>query len=180
MGLRVSGMSGRREALAGLVAFSFAAGVSPRLAAAGKSPTHIDRIVVLKRKRVLMLMQGEQVAQSFRIALGREPRGNKVREGDGRTPEGVYHIDARRYDSDFYRSMKISYPSQTDRRRARDAGVRPGGQIMIHGLDPAIAAKWHDDHWMFNWTRGCIAVTNEEMDVIWEMVGIGTPIEIRP
>ena len=135
---------------------------------------------MFKRKRLLMLMQGEQVARSFRIALGREPRGAKLREGDGRTPEDSYHIDARNNDSEFYRAIRISYPSQADRRRARDAGVRPGGQIMIHGLDPSIEAKWHSDHWMFNWTRGCIAVTNEEMDVIWDTVDLGTPIEIHP
>lgn len=174
-------MARRREMLAGLV--GGAAGLwlaTPASASVEGAAGPIDRIVVLKRKRLLMLMRGETVARSFRVALGREPRGNKVREGDGRTPEGLYHIDARNADSQFYRAMKISYPTQSDRQRARAAGVRPGGLIMIHGLDPGIAAKWRGDHWMFNWTRGCIAVTNEEMDILWESVALGTPIEIQP
>jgi murein L,D-transpeptidase YafK len=174
-------MADRRHVLVGLV--GSAAGLllaGPASAAVGGVTGRIDRIVVLKRKRLLMLMQGEQVARSFRVALGREPRGTKLREGDGRTPEGTYRIEARNHDSQFYRAMKISYPNQVDRQRAREAGVRPGGLIMIHGLDPGIAAKWRGDHWMFNWTRGCIAVTNEEMDVIWEAVALGTPVEILP
>ena len=173
-------MAARRDVLAGLVAVGLSTGGLAAEAAVGPVAGPIDRIVVYKRQRLLMLMQGEKVTRSFRIALGREPRGTKQREGDGRTPEGTYLIDARNADSQFYRAMKISYPSPADRKRARDAGVRPGGQIMIHGLDPAIAAKWRSDHWMFNWTRGCIAVTNDEMDVIWDSVALGTPIEIHP
>lgn len=172
----------RRETLAGLVAIGVSVGLVPAASAAVGAAVSgaVDRIVVLKRKRTLMLMHGEQVVRSFRVALGREPRGNKLREGDGRTPEGTYRIDGRNADSQFYRAMKISYPSLADRARARERGVRPGGLIMIHGLDPAIEAKWRNDHWMFNWTRGCIAVTNEEMDVIWSVVDVGTPIEIHP
>jgi murein L,D-transpeptidase YafK len=176
--------SSRREALAGIVALGVAAGLLPATASAavGGAATvgTIDRILVLKRKRTLMLMRGPEVAHSFRVALGKEPRGAKLREGDGRTPEGSYRIDARNPSSQFYRAMRISYPNATDRARAREQGVRPGGQIMLHGLDPAIQAKWRDDHWMFNWTRGCIAVTNAEMDVIWSAVAVGTPIDIHP
>lgn len=175
----------RRRVLTGLMASGSLAGLLPAVpaqAAVNAAPIvgRVDRILVFKRKRTLMLMQDDQVVRTFRIALGREPRGNKLREGDGRTPEGNYFIDARNTDSEFYRSMKISYPDDADRARARQRGVRPGGLIMIHGLDPAIQAKWHDDHWMFNWTRGCIAVTNAEMDVIWNAAGIGTPVEIHP
>ena len=175
-------MTGRREALMGLAAIVGAACPWPRTAVAAidRGIGWADRIVVYKRKRMLMLMRGGEAARTFRIALGREPRGTKLREGDGRTPEGSYLIDARNDDSQFYRAMHISYPSQADRQRARQMGVRPGGLIMIHGLDPAIKSKWHNDHWMFNWTRGCIAVTNEEMDVIWEAVALGTPIDIHP
>ncbi|HMR29535.1 MAG TPA: L,D-transpeptidase family protein [Geminicoccaceae bacterium] len=175
-------MTDRRHALTGLVAVAAAACLCPGSASADidRRPGWADRIVVYKRKRVLMLMRGGEARRTFRIALGREPRGTKLREGDGRTPEGSYLIDARNGDSQFYRAMHISYPSQADRQRARQMGVRPGGLIMIHGLDPAIKRKWHGDHWMFNWTRGCIAVTNEEMDVIWEAVALGTPIDIHP
>lgn len=175
----------RRRVLTGIVASGTFAGLLPVAAAeaaVGVAPLvgRIDRILVFKRKRTLMLMQDDQVVRTFRIALGREPRGTKLREGDGRTPEGIYFIDGRNAGSEFYRSLKISYPDAADRARARERGVRPGGLIMIHGLDPAIQAKWRGDHWMFNWTRGCIAVTNAEMDVIWNAAGIGTPVEIHP
>lgn len=175
-------MANRREALTGLAAIGAAVCLRSPVASAAVDlgPGWAERIVVYKRKRVLMLMRGGAAARTFRIALGREPRGTKLREGDGRTPEGSYRIDARNQDSQFYRAMHISYPNQADRQRARQMGVRPGGLIMIHGLDPGIRAKWHGDHWMFNWTRGCIAVTNEEMDVIWDAVALGTPIDIHP
>lgn len=115
---------------------------------------------------------------AFNVALGVSPRGHKEREGDGRTPEGEYYIDAARYDSDYHLALRISYPNAEDRARARALGVRPGGQIMIHGLDPAMAAKWRERHWVFNWTNGCIAVTNDEMEQLWNSVALGTPIEI--
>lgn len=138
-----------------------------------------DRLVVYKRDRRMELRRGEEVLRSFRIALGFQPSGTKLREGDGRTPEGAYQLDHFRAESAFYRAIRISYPAPDDRRRAAAAGVRPGGQIMIHGLDPAIR-HWGADHWMFNWTNGCIAVTDQEMDILWESVTTGTPIEIYP
>lgn len=140
----------------------------------------IDLLRVHKRERVMLALSGDEVVMRFNVALGREPRGHKVREGDGRTPEGRYYIIAARPDSEFYRALKISYPNAEDRARARGLGVRPGGQIMIHGLDPAIGAEWKDRHWLFNWTNGCIAVTNAEMDLLWKSVAMGTPIEIMP
>ncbi len=139
-----------------------------------------DRIVVLKRKRTLLLMREETIIRSFRVALGREPSGAKQRQGDFRTPEGVYRVAGFNPSSYFHRAILVSYPSPADVARARSMGVSPGGAIMIHGLDPAIAAKWQDDHWLFNWTRGCIAVTNDEIEQIWESVEVGTPIDIRP
>lgn len=139
-----------------------------------------SRIVVSKRERVMRLYGGQTLLTSFRVALGKEPYGPKVREGDGRTPEGTYYLQAFKPDSYFYRSILISYPSPEDRARARSLGVRPGGAIMVHGLDPAIGRRWRDLHWMFNWTNGCIAVTNAEMDILWTSVGIGVPIEILP
>jgi murein L,D-transpeptidase YafK len=148
----------------------------PRPEVTGKA----DRIVVLKRDRVLMLMRQDEVLRKFRVALGRQPEGTKVKQGDFRTPEGSYQVAGFNPDSYFHRAILISYPNPADVARARSLGVSPGGAIMIHGLDPAIAAKWRDDHWLFNWTRGCIAVTDREMDVIWQSVGLGTPVEIRP
>jgi murein L,D-transpeptidase YafK len=176
-------MARRRQVIGALAAV--AASWLGRAAAANipeprPRPTSADRIVVLKRQRQLLLMRGNDVLRSFRVALGREPRGTKVRQGDGRTPEGLYRVEAFKPDSYFYRAIQVSYPNAADLARARALGVRPGGDIMIHGLDPNIAAKWRGDHWLFNWTRGCIAVTNEEMDVIWASVALGTPIEIRP
>lgn len=156
--------------------------LAPPLGAALAQPEggRCDRLLVLKWERRLLLLRGDEVLHAFRVALGRQPRGPKVREGDGRTPEGIYHVNAFKADSAFYRALHISYPNDEDRRRAAALGVRPGGLIMIHGLDPAIGRKWRNDHWMFNWTRGCVAVTNQEMDIVWDSVDLGTPVEIRP
>lgn len=173
-------MAQRRSVIGGLAALAAARLVAGPGTALAAAPARADRILVLKRRRELQLLRGEAVIHRFRVALGRDPWGAKVRQGDGRTPEGLYRIDAMKPDSYFYRALRVSYPNAEDLARARKLGVRPGGDIMVHGLDPMIAAKWHGDHWMFNWTRGCIAVTNEEMDVIWASVDLGTPIEIRP
>lgn len=138
-----------------------------------------DRVLVVKSERKLYLMRDGEVLRTFRVALGRQPRGTKERQGDGRTPEGEYRAEALNPESRFYRAIRISYPSAEDRARARAKGHRPGGDIMIHGV-PRELLHWGDDQWMFNWTEGCIAVTNKEMDVIWRMVDLGTPIEIKP
>ncbi|MDX6752133.1 L,D-transpeptidase family protein [Geminicoccaceae bacterium 1502E] len=157
----------------------------PRLAAAdlpvppSRPLPRGDRLVVFKRDRRMELQRGGEVLRSFRIALGFQPAGPKLREGDGRTPEGSYRLDQFRAESAFYRAIRISYPAPEDRQRAAAMGVRPGGQIMIHGLDPALR-EWGSEHWMFNWTNGCIAVTNQEMDILWASVAPGTPIEIYP
>ncbi len=148
-------------------------------AIAHRAAEAVDRILIVKQERRLYLIRGEEVVGSFRIALGWQPRGPKRYEGDGRTPEGRYFIDEFLPDSEFYRAMKISYPGPEDIARARALGLDPGGRIMIHGLDPGLAG-WEKDHWLFNWTNGCIAVTNEEMDILWRSVRLGTPVEIRP
>jgi murein L,D-transpeptidase YafK len=138
----------------------------------------VERIVVEKAARRMTLIRKDEPVLALRVALGRG-YGPKIYEGDGRTPEGLYYIDGLKPDSQFYRAMHISYPNDEDRRRAADLGMRPGGLIMIHGLDSNIESLWQSNHWMFNWTNGCIAVTNAEMDLLWESVGLGTPIEIR-
>jgi murein L,D-transpeptidase YafK len=151
-------------------------------AAAGPKPVtavSADRIVVLKRARRLVLLSHGKVLRAYRIALGRRPVGPKVRDGDGRTPEGRYVLDWRNARSRFYRSMHISYPNRKDRERARRLGVPAGGDIMIHGL-PNDRAEIGPKHARMDWTEGCIAVTNAEMDEIWNAVKDGTTIEIRP
>ena len=171
----------RRVVLTGLAALlSRAAWNSAALADPGHAVAlKADRVLVLKGERRLLLMSGGQVLSSYPIALGFNPRGHKQRRGDGRTPEGIYTLDWRNPESRFYRSMRVSYPNRTDRARAARAGVSPGGDIMIHGLPERLSAIG-SAHSNWDWTEGCIAVTNEEMDEIWAAVDDGTTIEIRP
>lgn len=138
-----------------------------------------DKVLVLKGKRRLLLLAKGSVVRSYRIALGRNPRGRKRREGDGRTPEGTYYLDRRNPDSRYFRSIHISYPNQSDIARARARGVSPGGAIMIHGLPDGYGDVGRR-HAEMDWTEGCIAVSNEEMLEIWAAVDDGTKIEIRP
>ena len=138
-----------------------------------------DRVVVAKAARKLLVYRGDRLLATYRIALGRNPIGHKEREGDGRTPEGSYVIDFRKRDSDFHRALHISYPNNEDRRRAGQRKVPPGGAIMIHGL-PNGMGRIGKAHTLRDWTDGCIAVTNEEIEEIWRLVPNGTPITIRP
>jgi murein L,D-transpeptidase YafK len=131
-----------------------------------------DLIVVNKGRREMLLLQAGSVLRNYRVALGREPVGHKEREGDGRTPEGRYTIDWRNPRSRYYLSLHISYPNEEDRARARESGVDPGGDIMIHGLKDGVPREG-------DWTQGCIAVTDREMEEIWELAGEGTPIVIE-
>ncbi|MDJ0948052.1 MAG: L,D-transpeptidase family protein [Alphaproteobacteria bacterium] len=142
-------------------------------------PLAADRVIVLKGERRLVLLNQGQEVRSYQIALGRNPVGRKEHKGDGRTPEGTYVLDWRNPRSEFYRSIHISYPNGEDVMRARQRGVSPGGDIMIHGL-PNHLAGIDGDHAKWDWTEGCIAVKNEEMDEIWQAVADGTIIEIRP
>lgn len=151
---------------------------TPRYGQKALQQAPVDRIVVEKSQRRMMLLRDGVVVATYDIALGRNPIGDKVREGDGRTPEGVYHIDMRNPGSAFYRSLRISYPSQADRARAAALQASPGGAIMIHGL-PNGKGWLGRAHLETDWTDGCIAVTNREMDEIWRAVSIGTIIEIR-
>lgn len=141
--------------------------------------TRADRIVVLKSQRRLELSDGGELIRTYRIALGREPVGAKRQEGDLRTPEGRYVIDYRNENSAFHRALHISYPRPHEVAAARARGVAPGGLIMIHGL-PNDAPFLGRLHRFADWTLGCIAVTNDEIEEIWRVVPDGTPIEIRP
>ncbi len=139
----------------------------------------VSEVLVRKEERRLYLLSGEQVVRSYRIGLGDNPSGHKLFEGDKRTPEGEYVLDWRNPDSDFYKSIHISYPNKQDRELASSWGLNPGGSIMIHGL-PNEAGDMAFAFLGLDWTDGCIAVSNEEMDEIWQLVADGTPIRIVP
>jgi murein L,D-transpeptidase YafK len=138
-----------------------------------------DKVVVLKGARQLLLLSGDRVIKSFRIALGRNPDGPKIRAGDGRTPEGHYVLDRRNPASRFHRSIHISYPAPVDIERSRALHASPGGDIMIHGVPPG-AEPLGSDQADQDWTEGCIALSNPEIDEIWGQVSDGTPIDILP
>jgi murein L,D-transpeptidase YafK len=138
-----------------------------------------DLIRIDKAARTLSLFHAAKLVRSFQVSLGRHPEGAKAREGDGRTPEGRYSIDSRNSHSRFHLALHISYPNAEDRRRARQLGASPGRDIMIHGLPNGLG--WLDKlHLQRDWTDGCIAVTNREMDDIWSHVATNTVIEILP
>ncbi|MDX1588365.1 MAG: L,D-transpeptidase family protein [Oleiphilaceae bacterium] len=142
-------------------------------------PYRVDKVLVKKSERRLWLLQEGKPVREYRISLGSNPVGHKLFSGDHRTPEGRYTLDARNANSDFYKSIRISYPNQEDRRKAEAWGQDPGDAIMIHGL-PNEAEDWAFAYVGLDWTEGCIAVTNEAMDEIWQLVKNGTTIEIRP
>ena len=138
-----------------------------------------DKVVVEKSSQTLTLLKNGKVLKKYHVVFGANPEGHKQKQGDERTPEGNYTLDSKNSHSGFYKSIHISYPSRQDRERARKAHVNPGGDIMIHG-------QKNGYEWLsfisqyFNWTDGCIAVKNNEMDEIWKAVRPGTPIEIKP
>lgn len=139
----------------------------------------VDRIIIEKNARRLLLIAKGEVIKTYKIALGGDPVGQKERQGDHKTPEGIYFIDAKNRNSQYHLSLRISYPNETDRKRATALGVSPGGDIMIHGIKNGFA--WIGDaHAEVDWTRGCIAVTNEEIEEIDKIAPIGTAVEIRP
>jgi murein L,D-transpeptidase YafK len=138
-----------------------------------------NKVLVLKSERILELLDHGKVLKKYKVALGSAPVGKKQKQGDHKTPEGLYILDRRNEHSQFYRALHISYPNADDRMEARKAGISPGGDIMIHGL-PSGMGWIGSRHRLRDWTDGCIAVTDEEMDEIWRAVADGTPIEIRP
>jgi len=138
-----------------------------------------DRVLVEKAARRLTLFRKGASLKTYRVALGRAPVGSKEQEGDQRTPEGIYLIDFHKEDSDYHRALHVSYPEQRDINRATAAGVPPGSDIMVHGL-PNGKGWIGAFHRRTDWTAGCIAVTDFEIEEIWRAVPDGTPIEIRP
>ncbi|MBX9943179.1 MAG: L,D-transpeptidase family protein [Reyranella sp.] len=138
-----------------------------------------DTVEVYKAQRRLELKRDGQLLQSYRVALGFAPAEHKEREGDGRTPEGTYLIDARNPRSAFHLSLRVSYPDERDKARAAALGVPPGGDIYIHG-QPNGPRKWFAGHPEKDWTTGCVAVTDAEMREIWSLVPTGARIVIHP
>lgn len=138
-----------------------------------------DAVIVEKAKRRLYLVKDGEILRAFRIALGMVPVGDKESEGDFRTPEGRYVLDARNPNSEFFLSVHVSYPDREDRREALARGVDPGGAIMIHG-QPNVPTRSETYYRTQDWTNGCIAVSNSDMIDIWLMTTANTPIEIRP
>jgi len=138
-----------------------------------------DKILIEKKERRLKLISKGRVLKTYQIALGGNPDGPKERQGDNRTPEGVYVIDSRNKNSRYHRSLHISYPNEKDKKRARELDVSPGGDIMIHGIKNGLS--WVGDlHTGVDWTKGCIAVTDEEIEEIDKLVPNGTVVEIIP
>lgn len=171
----------RRIALLTLVAVLLAAGFAWLNRPFEPLPdgTHADRLLVEKSARRLIAYAGTRELRVYRIALGREPVGAKTREGDRRTPEGTYRIDGHNPASSFHRALHVSYPSPTDRDRARDAGVAPGGLVMVHGIHNGLGWIGRAQR-LIDWTAGCIALTDPEIEELYRIVPDGTPIEIRP
>lgn len=139
----------------------------------------VDLVLVIKHENKLQLRAGDKLIQEFHVVFGKQPEGHKRQEGDKKTPEGRYVLDYKKADSAFYKAIHISYPNAEDRSQAKAQGVNPGGQVMIHGQKNG----WG---WLsfinqqFNWTNGCIALSNADMQQVWDKVAPGTVIEIKP
>lgn len=138
-----------------------------------------DKIVVYKSKRRLELWRGNTILRTYHVALGHNPQGQKMRDGDGRTPEGRYFIDRRKMLSDYHLALHISYPDDEDIQRAESRGVSPGGSIMIHG-QPNYLSPEERKELAPDWTAGCIALTNADIDEVWRLVDDGISVEIFP
>ena len=138
-----------------------------------------DTVLVKKSESKLYLKKDGKIIKEFHVAFGANPKGHKQQEGDERTPEGKYTLDYKKENSSFYKAIHISYPNESDKKRAKESGVNPGGLIMIHGQRNGLGwLSWITK--IFDWTDGCIAVSNSAMDQIWDAVAVGTPIEIKP
>ena len=150
------------------------------LARAGSESLHTaDAVLVVKSEHRLYLIRDGQAFKSYKVALGLNPLGHKEREGDFRTPEGQYRLDGRNPASDFFLSIHVSYPNDTDVAYAHRNRWKPGGSIMIHGL-PNLPRKSLDYYRFADWTDGCIALSNDDMLEVWLLTRPNTPIEIRP
>ncbi len=138
----------------------------------------IDLVKVDKSENKMYLLDNGKIIKEYHVAFGASPKGHKEQEGDQKTPEGIYTLDYKKEDSSFYRAMHVSYPNQADLDNAKSKGVSAGGFIMVHGQKNKLG-------WLsgmiqqFNWTDGCIALTNKEMDEFMLLVKVGTKIQIQ-
>ncbi len=139
----------------------------------------IDKVIVNKTTQQMFLMQKNKIIKTYKVALSSNKKGHKEKEGDKKTPEGVYKISGRHISSRFHRSIHISYPNKTDLANAKKRGYSAGLDIMIHGVPKSF--EWLGGfHRLINWTHGCIAVTNDEIDEIWKLTPNNIPIKILP
>ncbi len=138
----------------------------------------IDLVKVDKSERKMYLLEGDTIIKEYTVALGAKPKGHKQKEGDEKTPEGIYTLDYKKEDSSFYKAMHISYPNKQDKEDAKKRGISPGGFIMVHGQRNWLGGLSPITQ-IFNWTNGCIALTNSEMDEFMTLVNVGTKIHIK-
>ncbi len=141
-----------------------------------------DKIIIKKSTRMLYLSTQGEIFKKYHITLGKVPVGDKEVEGDMKTPEGAYLLDYRQFSNDYYKSLHVSYPNASDKAHAKALGASPGGMIMIHGTPPAWSLSPYGD-WMnilIDWTEGCIAMQNDDMDEVWDSTTNGIPIVILP
>ncbi len=166
-------------ALAGLLGLTGCASAPPPVS--HKTPGRVDQVVVRKSQRQIELYSRGEIVRKYRVALGGSPNGHKYREGDQRTPIGDYVLNWRNPNSNYYKAIHISYPNERDKLVSRQLGYNPGGNIMIHGLPNYIQSEsMRRLYTNTDWTHGCIAVQNHEIDEIWKLVPDGTPIRILP
>ena len=160
--------------LAGLAIYYFY--LQPKLPAG----IAVDKLVVHKSKRQLLAYSNGELLKTYTISLGRQPLGHKEQEGDGKTPEGLYFINAKNANSGYHKNLGISYPDEADIAYAKSIGKSTGGDVKIHGFKNGIVFPPGRFHRLTDWTLGCIAITNEEVDELFSAVAVGTPIEINP
>lgn len=139
--------------------------------------SQIDHILIEKSARRMTVFRAGDALKTYRVALGFTPSGDKVQEGDGRTPEGVFTLNRRNPASAYHLSLGIDYPQTDDVTRARNAGVSPGGDIFIHGQPNGLGRI---GALPYDWTAGCIAVSDADIEELWRVAPNGTPVEIRP
>lgn len=167
----------RRDAVKRLVATCVGALALSTSRAVRADMSPVDIVWIKKAENTLFLIRNGDIVRRYPIALGPNPRGHKRREGDGRTPEGLYYIEGRNPESQFHLGLLISYPNTRDSRRAAARDESPGGEIMIHGLPNGMS----DDRLLKrNWTQGCVGMSNEHIREVWSLVADGTPVFIEP
>ncbi|MDE2420606.1 MAG: L,D-transpeptidase family protein [Gammaproteobacteria bacterium] len=138
-----------------------------------------DHVIVEKSQHLLSLYKSDHLLASYHVVFGSNPNGTKQKQNDGKTPEGSYILDTKKADSRFHKAFHISYPNEKDLANAKRLGVDAGGDIMIHGQKNGFS--WASPIMQkINWTKGCIALSNHDIDAIWDKIDVGTPIEIKP